>query len=172
MELPKRFWGDSQTVWALAVLVLLVLGLAEHLLLEPGLVELGSVEIPVSAVLQMSEGDTLLLDSRPEHLLPMFVGGEHRFLCRPGTVGNQIGIRVHELVEEQVLDLSEFDEDEEDAESRAADEAGDDDRRVIDFPTPDETPAETEPSAIAGDGAAGELPDASLTAPIEEAASA
>ena len=135
-------------------------------------VELGSVEIPVSAVLQMSEGDTLLLDSRPEHLLPMFVGGEHRFLCRPGTVGNQIGIRVHELVEEQVLDLSEFDEDEDEAESRAADEAGDDDRRVIDFPTPDETPAETEPSAIAGDGAAGELPDASLTAPIEEAASA
>lgn len=134
-------------------------------------VELGSVDLPVSAVLQMTEGDTLLLDSRPEHLLPMMVGGEPRFLCRPGMVGNQIGIRVHEVVEEQILDLSEFDEDGHEAgESPEDGDATDDDRRVIDFPTPDQETETSPPEAADGETSAEVADDA--TAPAEEAASA
>ena len=127
--------------------------------------ELGAVDLPMSAILQMSEGDTLLLDSRPERMLPMMIDGEPRFLCRAGMVGNQIGIRVHEVVETQMLDLSEFDDHE--AALSADDAVTDDDHRVIEFPTPTAEAETPSPDAIDGD-----VTDASPAAPIEEAASA
>ncbi|MEE8421951.1 MAG: flagellar motor switch protein FliM [Dehalococcoidia bacterium] len=98
-------------------------------------VELGSVELPVSAVIEMSEGDTLLLDSRPERPLPMLVDGHPRFLCRPGMIGNQIGVRVQAVVEAPVYDESQdFDDEESD------DAAG----QLLQFPVKDDESAAPE----------------------------
>ncbi len=139
-------------------------------------VELGSVELPFGSVIAMSEGDTLLLDSRPEHMLPLLVGGLPRFLCRPGMVGNQVGVRVLEVIEEPVLDLSEFDEDPADDEVEDSAAAGDD-GRVIEFPTPEQRqePPAAEPAEAGASAQHPEDPeplDQSVTAPAEEAASA
>ena len=72
-------------------------------------VQLGAASVPVSAAIEMREGDTLLLDARVDRPLPMFVSGEQRFLCRPGLVGNKIGVRVTEVVEPRDFGLDEAD---------------------------------------------------------------
>ena len=80
-------------------------------------VELGSVDIPIRSVVAMTEGDTLLLDARPDRPLSMLVGGFQRFQCRPGVVGNQVSVRVTEVVEEPAY---HFDDEEEDDDTPAA----------------------------------------------------
>lgn len=113
-------------------------------------VELGSVELPVSAVIEMSEGDTLLLDSRPERPLPMLIDGHPRFLCRPGLIGNQVGVRVQAVVENPTFDEYEQSDDEQ------SDDAAD---QLLRFPvtdddgdTPETATAAVPPDVLANDG--------------------
>lgn len=65
-------------------------------------VEAGTTSVPVSTLLAMSEGDTLLLDRRVGDPLDVLVGGRARFLARPGVVANQTAIRI---VEKLALDV-------------------------------------------------------------------
>ncbi len=61
-------------------------------------VEVGAVTVPVSTLLSMHEGDTLILDRRTSEPLTVLIGGSERFLCRPGVVANQNAVRVVEAV--------------------------------------------------------------------------
>ena len=72
-------------------------------------VQLGVAEVPVRAVLDMEEGDTLLLDARVDRPLSLTIGGHERFLCRPGMVGNRVGVRVTDVVDPPHYDLDEAD---------------------------------------------------------------
>ena len=91
-------------------------------------VELGAVELPVRSVLEMREGDTLVLDARADRPLPTFVGEDQRLRSRPGVVGNRIAVRVTEVMEDPQFDIGPDD--------------GDD--NVIDFPViPDTVGRET-----------------------------
>jgi flagellar motor switch protein FliM len=113
-------------------------------------VELGSVELPVRSVIEMREGDTLVLDARADRPLPMFVGEDLRLLSRPGVVGNRIAVRVTEVIERP---QSDFGPDEEDD-------------NVIDFPViadpiGDET-ATPAPSTAAGVASSDQHEEAAL----------
>lgn len=70
--------------------------------LEVG-VELGAAMVPAREVAALQEGDTLILDSRVNRSLPLLVGGHERFLCRPGVIGNQVGVTVTEVVDRPPL---------------------------------------------------------------------
>lgn len=72
-------------------------------------VQLGTADVPVRAMLNMEEGDTLLLDARVDRPLSFTIGGRERFLCRPGVVGNRIGVRVTDVVETPTYELDDDD---------------------------------------------------------------
>ena len=74
-------------------------------------VELGAVDLPVRSVIEMREGDTLVLDARADRPLAMFVGEDPRLLSRPGVVGNRIAVRVTEVIERPQSDFGPDDED-------------------------------------------------------------
>jgi hypothetical protein len=59
-------------------------------------VEAGTSTVPVSTLLAMAEGDTLVLDRRVGDPLALLIDGRARFLCRPGVLGNQTVVRITE----------------------------------------------------------------------------
>lgn len=61
-------------------------------------VEAGSATVPVATILEMREGDTLLLERRVGEVLPLLVDGRPRFWCRPGIVSNQVAVRITEVI--------------------------------------------------------------------------
>jgi flagellar motor switch protein FliM len=61
-------------------------------------VEVGSATVPVATILEMREGDTLLLERRSGGALPLLVDGHPRFWCRPGIVANQVAVRISEVI--------------------------------------------------------------------------
>ena len=74
-------------------------------------VQLGGVDLPVRSVIEMREGDTLVLDARADRPLSMFVGEDLRLLSRPGVVGNRVAVRVTEVIERAQFDFDDDDED-------------------------------------------------------------
>jgi flagellar motor switch protein FliM len=60
-------------------------------------VELGTAEVPARSIVELREGDTLLLDARVDRPLPVMVGGARRFVGRPGMVGNRVALRVSDV---------------------------------------------------------------------------
>jgi flagellar motor switch protein FliM len=62
-------------------------------------VEAGSATVPVATVLEMREGDTLLLERRINEPLPVLVDGRPRFWCRPGVVSGNVAVRITESIE-------------------------------------------------------------------------
>ena len=68
-------------------------------------VQLGTADVPVRAILNMEEGDTLLLDARVDRPLSLTIGGHERFLCRPGVMGNRVGVRVTDVLEPATYEL-------------------------------------------------------------------
>ena len=61
-------------------------------------VELGAIELPAQAVVEIEEGDTLVLDAPVDRSLSMTIGGYRRFLCRPGVRGKRLAVSVNEVV--------------------------------------------------------------------------
>ena len=74
-------------------------------------VQLGAVDLPVRSVIEMREGDTLVLDARADRPMSMFVGEDLRLLSRPGVVGNRVSVRVTEVIERPQFDFGPDDED-------------------------------------------------------------
>jgi flagellar motor switch protein FliM len=72
-------------------------------------VELGTASVQVETVLDLQVGDTLLLDQRLDRPLPLLIEGKPRFWTRPGQMGNKLGVRVGELIEEREYELNERD---------------------------------------------------------------
>ncbi len=60
--------------------------------------EVGTATVPVSTLLAMHEGDTLILDRRTADPLTLLIDGRERFLCRPGVIANQNAVRVVETI--------------------------------------------------------------------------
>jgi flagellar motor switch protein FliM len=63
-------------------------------------VELGSVELPTSAMLELEVGDTIVLDRRVGRPLELIVDERPRFLGLPGLSGNHVALRITEVVEQ------------------------------------------------------------------------
>ena len=117
-------------------------------------VELGAADVPVRSVLEMTAGDTLLLDARADRALLLLAGGIPRFRCRPGLVGKQISVRVTEVIEERAYDFDQ-DDDESSADTPDGSAAADMDSPTTDSPTPEGLPppavSATSPDASAMD---------------------
>lgn len=73
-------------------------------------VEVGSVELTAGTLLDLKEGDTVLLDTRVDRPLTLSIGGHRRFLCRPGMVGNHVAVRVNEVISPQQFEGEDDDE--------------------------------------------------------------
>ena len=68
-------------------------------------VELGAAELPARSIVELREGDTLVLDARVDRALSLMVGGQRRFVCRPGMIGNRVAVRVSAAIPVQIVDL-------------------------------------------------------------------
>lgn len=64
-------------------------------------VELGSVELPTSSMIELEVGDTIVLDQRVGRPLEITVDGRSRFRGLPGLSGKHLGIRVTEVLEQE-----------------------------------------------------------------------
>lgn len=64
-------------------------------------VELGSVELPTSSLIELEEGDTIVLDQRVGRPLDITVDGRPRFRGLPGLSGKHLGIRVTDVVDQE-----------------------------------------------------------------------
>ena len=64
-------------------------------------VELGSVELPTSSMIELEVGDTIVLDQRVGRPMDILVDGRPRFRGLPGLSGKHLGIRVTEAVEQE-----------------------------------------------------------------------
>lgn len=63
-------------------------------------VELGSVELPTSALVELQEGDTIVLDQRVGRPMELIVDDRPRFKGLPGTTGKHLALRVTDVVEQ------------------------------------------------------------------------
>ncbi|MCX6645092.1 MAG: flagellar motor switch protein FliM [bacterium] len=65
-------------------------------------VEIGSVELSISQILDLAPGDIIKLSSRISDLFRIYVGDDPypRFLARPGKIGRFMGIEIMEFYEE------------------------------------------------------------------------
>jgi flagellar motor switch protein FliM len=64
-------------------------------------VELGSVEVPTSEMLELEVGDTIVLDQRVGRPMDVMVDGRSRFRGLPGLSGKHVGLRVTEVVDQE-----------------------------------------------------------------------
>jgi flagellar motor switch protein FliM len=64
-------------------------------------VRLGAVDLPASTIVDMQEGDTIVLGARLGRPLDVIVGERARFRGVAGVVGNRLAVRVTEVVEEE-----------------------------------------------------------------------
>ena len=63
-------------------------------------VELGGVDVPTSTLVELQEGDTIVLDQRVGRPLSLIVDDRTRFEGLPGTSGKRLALRVTEVVEQ------------------------------------------------------------------------
>jgi flagellar motor switch protein FliM len=63
-------------------------------------VRLGSVDLPASTIVDMDEGDTIVLGRRLGKPLEVLIGGRPRFLGTAGVTGNRLALRVTEVLED------------------------------------------------------------------------
>lgn len=66
----------------------------------PVIAELGDAEIKIKDFLDLKEGDAIQLSTKTTDLLKMKIGGNTKFLGKPGVMGNKMSIKVMSLVEE------------------------------------------------------------------------
>ncbi len=64
-------------------------------------VELGSVDLPTSSMIDLEIGDTIVLDQRVGRPLDVTVDGRSRFRGLPGVNGKYLGLRVTGVVEQE-----------------------------------------------------------------------
>lgn len=71
------------------------------------IVELGATEVAARSVADLAIGDTLVLDGGVDRSLRVSIGGNQRFLGRPGMVGNRVALRVAEVTPPRTYDFDE-----------------------------------------------------------------
>ena len=70
-------------------------------------VELGATEVAARSIADLAVGDTLVLDGGVDRSLRVSIGGNQRFLGRPGMVGNRVALRVAEVTLPKTYDFDE-----------------------------------------------------------------
>ena len=63
-------------------------------------VQLGSADVPASALMELQEGDTFVLDRRLGRALDVMVGGRVRFTALPGTAGSHLAVQIASVVDD------------------------------------------------------------------------
>jgi flagellar motor switch protein FliM len=66
-------------------------------------VMLGDTDLPTSTVIDMQEGDTIVLNSRPGRPLDISIGEHARFRGFPGVMGNRMAVQITDVVEPDPL---------------------------------------------------------------------
>ena len=74
---------------------------------------LGSTELPVGELIEMEEGDTVVLDSRVGAPLDVEIGGQRRFVGIPGTEGKRLALRLRDVIQPPAPEPDEEPDDEE-----------------------------------------------------------
>ena len=77
---------------------------------------LGRAEVPVGELVEMEEGDTIVLESRVGVPLDVEIGGYARFTGVPGTEGTRTVLQLREVIDPPAADSDEESEDEDAAE--------------------------------------------------------
>lgn len=67
----------------------------------PMIVELGSISISIREFLNLNFGDVLQLDTMVEDELPVVIGSNPKFYCRPGTFGKRAAVQITRIASER-----------------------------------------------------------------------
>lgn len=62
--------------------------------------QLGKAEIKIKDFLDLKEGDAIQLDTKTSDLLKIKIGGNTKFLAKPGVIGNKMAVKVMSLIRE------------------------------------------------------------------------
>lgn len=67
----------------------------------PMIVELGNISISIREFLNLNFGDVLQLDTKVEDELPVIIGSNPKFYCRPGTFGKRAAVQITRIASER-----------------------------------------------------------------------
>ena len=67
----------------------------------PMIVELGNISISIREFLSLNFGDVLQLDTKVEDELPVIIGSNPKFYCRPGTFGKRAAVQITRIASER-----------------------------------------------------------------------
>lgn len=67
----------------------------------PMIVELGNISISIREFLNLNFGDVLQLDTMVEDELPVVIGSNPKFYCRPGTFGKRAAVQITRIASER-----------------------------------------------------------------------
>lgn len=67
----------------------------------PMIVELGNISISIREFLNLNFGDVLQLDTKVEDELPIIIGSNPKFYCRPGTFGKRAAVQITRIASER-----------------------------------------------------------------------
>ncbi len=74
----------------------------------PIIAEIGRMNIHMSDILTMKVGDVFrLLDNKISESITLRVGDQMKFLCRPGCVGNRVGVQIVEHIKGEDVEMLE-----------------------------------------------------------------
>lgn len=67
----------------------------------PMIVELGNISVSIREFLSLNFGDVLQLDTKVEDELPVIIGSNPKFYCRPGTFGKRAAVQITRIASER-----------------------------------------------------------------------
>lgn len=67
----------------------------------PMIVKLGNISISIREFLNLNFGDVLQLDTMVEDELPVVIGSNPKFYCRPGTFGKRAAVQITRIASER-----------------------------------------------------------------------
>jgi flagellar motor switch protein FliM len=72
----------------------------------PLIAELGTTQIPVREMLELTPGDVIKLDGKISDDLVLKVGNQPKFKCKPGLSGTKMAVQISEVIREVPLEIS------------------------------------------------------------------
>jgi flagellar motor switch protein FliM len=67
------------------------------------MVELGGTWVTVQDMVDLKEGDVVVLDRRKDQPLDLMIGGRRKYQTRPGVLGNKLAVQISGKVEELIM---------------------------------------------------------------------
>jgi flagellar motor switch protein FliM len=72
----------------------------------PLIAELGTTQILVREMLELTPGDVIKLDGKIGDDLILKVGNQPKFKCKPGLSGTKMAVQISEVIREVPLEIS------------------------------------------------------------------